>query len=159
MDTEYLLREIESVFPPFDMPSGFELAPEFPRYIESEEIRNDMEEFRGKRIERDAIRTIHRYLPVLSTKGMRWILPWYLRYCLTDEAQKHSRIETRSLIYTLSPDTQFVSETLQQLSLLDISQLTCLIHFLEWCLSDEYWINSEPERIRAGIEFLMSINP
>ena len=58
------------------------------------------------------IGTIHRYLPVLSANGTRWILPSYLQYCLSDEAREHSRIETWSLIDTLSPEAQFVGDTL-----------------------------------------------
>ncbi len=154
MNTDDLLKEIDSVFPSFDMPSHSELALVSPRYIEADEICNSMEEFRGKSIETEAIRTIHSYLPILSSKGMRWILPWYLRFCLTDEGQKYSRKETWSLIDTLHPDERFLKYRLGQLSLLNRDQLLCLIHFLEWCLLDEFWFDSEPEHIQAGIEFL-----
>lgn len=154
MDAEYLLREIDAAFPPFEMPSSLEFVSETPHYIESDEIRDDMEEFRGKKIDAKAIRTIHRYFPVLSPMATRWILPEYLRFCLTSEAQSHCRVETMSLIYALSPDAEFRNDTLTRLSMLNTKQRMCLIHFLQWCLLDEYWIDSDPERIRTGIDFL-----
>ncbi len=154
MDARAVLAEVEAVFPPVKMPASNDLVPELPRYIESEEIRKDLDELRDCPVDDKVIRTVHRYLPVLSAETTRWILPHLLRFCLSDAGQQFSRVETASLIYALSPTLAFEANTIERMALLSDNQILTLIHFLEWCESDRYWLNLEPERIRDGIAFL-----
>jgi hypothetical protein len=154
MDIEHLRVEIDTVFPFLAMPAREELVFPSPRFIESFEIQEDMEEFRGREFPRKGIRAIHRYLPVLSDKGTCWIFPYLLRFCLSEEAKENSRLETQSLIFSLSPDAEFQVDTLRRFALLSTTQLICLAHFLEWCLQDEYW-DMCSERIRSGIAFIV----
>lgn len=154
MEKASLLSEIESVFSFVEMPSRCDMVPASPRTIESEEIQEDMEEFRGKPISGDAIRTIQRYFPVLSEKATRWILPHFLRYCLAPDTVLDRRRQIESLIYALSPETEFSVDAMKKFSLLSGSQILCLVHFLEWCLEDPYWMQAYSERIHSGVAFL-----
>lgn len=154
MDTNQLLAEVETVFPLLEMPRREELVPAEPRFIESIEIQEDLEEFHGSQLTKRGIRSIHRYLPVLSDKAIAWIFPHFLRFCLLDEANENTRIVTQSFIFSLSPDIDFHRETRRRFGLLSEWQIRCLIHFLKWCLEDEYWDSICLERIRRGIVFL-----
>lgn len=157
MDARTVLAEVEAVFPPVEMPASNDLVPESPRYIESEEIRRDLDELRDSPVDNKVIRTIHRYLPVLSAKTTRWILPHFLRFCLSEAGQQFSRVETASLIYAFSPAAPFEANTIERMALLSDDQILTLVHFLEWCASDSYWLDSEPERVGEGIAFLKKI--
>jgi hypothetical protein len=157
MDARTVLAEVEAAFAPVEMPASNDLVPESPRYIESEQIRRDLDELRDSPVDDKVIRTIHRYLPVLSAKTTRWILPHFLRFCLAEAGQKFSRVETASLIYALSPNSSFEANTIERMALLSGDQILTLIHFLEWCASDSYWLDSEPERVGEGIAFLKRV--
>ena len=152
-----LLKEIESVFPLVEMPLGIDLAFHKHGCLECDELREDLEQYRDKEITGEAIRLIHQELSSLSAKAWRWVLPHYLRFCLTPEA-KYNRMETEFFIYSLGPDLKFQQETLQRLSMLNKDQINCLVHFLEWCLNDEYWNEYYPEDINKAINFLSTIN-
>ncbi len=80
-------------------------------------------------------------------------MPFYLRFCLTPEAE-YNHMETEFLIYNLNPDLKFQRDTLQRLSLFTEVQVRCLIHFLEWCLTKQYWKEYCPDNINRAIEFL-----
>ena len=154
MDCISVLDEVKQVFSFVDMPPQDEMVPSTPRTIESEEIREDMEAYRGKEITGEAIRTIQRYFPVLSAKATRWILPHFLRYCLTPDAESDRRRQVESLIYALSPEVEYVADAAERFTLLNAAQIACLVHFLEQCLKDPYWVDAYPERILEGILFL-----
>jgi len=154
MDIKRIFAEVETAFPFIEMPEREELVPATPRYIESIEVQEDMEEFQGSKLTKKGIWTIHRYLPVLSDKAIAWIFPHILRFCLLDEATENTRMVTQSFIFSLSPDIDFHEETWRRYGLLSEAQIRCLVHFLEWCLEDEYWDSICLERIRRGIAFL-----
>ena len=121
-----------------------------------EETANDLEQYRDKEIDGYAIRDVHMDLSRLSAKAMQWILPHYLRYCLTAEAI-YNGMETEFLIYSLRPGLQFQKETLQQLALLTSDQIRCLIHFLQWCSNQEQWQPGYVEDIRQALNFLRTM--
>ncbi len=100
----------------------------------------------------------YRQMSQLSAKAWRWILPHYLKFCLTPEAE-YNRMETEFLIYSLGPTLEFQKETLERLSNLNKAQIDCLIHFLEWCLSQQHWKEYCPEDIERAINFLRTISP
>ena len=154
METKRLLAEVETIFPIVEMPRIEDLVPAAPRYIESFEVQEDMEEFQGSQFTKGGVRKIHRYLPVLSEKAIIWIVPHLLRFCLLDEATENTRIVTQSFIFSLSPDIDFHAETRRRFSLLSAAQIRCLVHFLEWCAKDEYWDSICRARIQRGIAFL-----
>jgi hypothetical protein len=159
MDKSSILEEIEAAFPFVEMPSEGELTFHLNGCRDCDDVREELEYYRGKEITGKAIRAAHRYLSVLTSKATRWILPHYLRFCFTAEAE-HNRMETESLIYSLGPGpggTEVLDAQVQRLSMLNADQITCLIHFLEWCLGDEYWSRYCPEDIESGLGFLADV--
>ncbi len=156
MTENTMLKEIESAFSLLEMPLPTEVLFS-NKNLEHALLIGDIEEFRNKPITGEFIRLIHREMSHLSPKFWRWILPHYLKYCLTAEA-KYNRMETEFLIYSLAPALEFETDTTRRLSLLSRSQIMCLIHFLEWCLIDRYWQDFCPEELRKAIDFLHTID-
>ena len=154
LDATNLACVIEEAFPLVDMPSSADLiAPGFSQY---NYLAEELERYRGKEISGDAIRIIHQDLSHLSASAWHWILPHYLRFCLTAEAE-YNRMETEFLIYNLGPDLRFQADVVKRLSQLTNSQISCLIDFLGWCLSQEYWREYCPDSIARGIGFLQTV--
>ena len=154
--TEALSKEIEEAFPLVEMPLDSELSFHNDGCLECDDLRKDIEEYRGKDITGEVIRLVHQEMSLLSAKTWRWLLPYYLKFCLTPEAE-HNRMETEFLIYSLAPDLKFQMETLQRLSLLNDRQINCLIHFLEWCSIHEYWKEYCPDDINKALNFVKNI--
>ncbi len=153
---EILLKEIETAFPFVEIPHKSELMFHKDSCFECDDLLEDIEQYRNKEITGNAIRLIHQEMSKLSAKAWQWVLPHYLRFCLTSEAQ-YNQMETEFLIYSLAPTWDYQAATLQRLSLLDASQIKCLIHFFEWCLIQEYWQEYCPEDLNRAIQFLGSI--
>jgi hypothetical protein len=151
-----LIHEIDTCFPLKEMPATADLSFHQDNCSECDELREDLETYRGKDISGDVIRLIHQQLYSLSADATLWILPYYLKYCLTPEAI-YSSMETEYLIYSLRPSPEFKHDTLQRLSSLNGAQIRCLIHFLEWCASHEYWREYCPEDIGEAILFLNEV--
>jgi hypothetical protein len=158
MDTEALREEIELTFPFVEMPPGNELVFHKGGCPQCADLCKDLEERRGEEITSDFVRMLHQELYNLSAQSMRWILPHYLLFCLTPEAQ-YNQMETEYLIYNLGPVLKNQKETSQRLSLLNKNQINTLIHFLEWCLLQENWKDLFSEYIAKAINFLRSITP
>jgi hypothetical protein len=156
IDTSALLKEIESVFPFVDMPEKNEFLFHKNGCFESDGLQNDLEDYRNKEITGDTIRLVHQELSSLSAKVWRWILPHYLRFCLTPEAE-YNHMETEFLIYSLSPSSKFKKDTFLRISLLDKDQINCLIHFLMWCENQQHWKGYCLEDISKAKKFLSSI--
>jgi hypothetical protein len=72
---------------------------------------------------------------------------------LTPEGQ-YSRTETEFLIYNFRPELRFQGDTARRLAFLTARQVTCLIDFLEWCLSQQYWEEFFADDIAQAIGFL-----
>jgi hypothetical protein len=51
MDARTVLAEVEAAFAPVEMPASNDLVPESPRYIESEQIRRDLDELRDSPVD------------------------------------------------------------------------------------------------------------
>src|ERR1051325_5267742 len=116
-DTATVLKRIEGAFPSVDMPLRSELVFHVRSCMQCADLVEDLEQYRGKDVDVNLIRSVYQEMPHLSAKAWRWLLPNYLRFCLTDEAV-YSRTETEFLIYNLGPDLQFQVETKQRLSAL-----------------------------------------
>ncbi len=157
MSTEKLAEDIENTFPIVDMPRGSDISFHKDGCFECSWLAEKLERYRGKEFTGDAIRLIHQELTCLSAKAWRWILPHYLKFCLTSEAA-YNTMETEFLIYNLGPDLKYQKDTLQRLTELNTAQIACLIHFLDWCSNHEYWSEYCPEEIKKAINFLCTIN-
>ncbi len=157
MKTEELLVEILTVFPFREMPAGLELRFHRTGCPQCEYLSNDLEEFRGKTIGEVAIRQLHQEMSCLSAQGWAWILPHYLRFCLSKEAD-FSRMETEFLLYSLSPAEQFRDDTKIRLSLLNMEQISCLIHFVEWLEMHPHWSEYCMAEIQEAKTFLQVLS-
>lgn len=156
LDVKQLREEIELVFPFAEMPPESQILAHGGECSECSNLLEDVANLRGTVIDGNAIRLLHQEMPHLSAAGWRWILPHYLRYCLTSEA-RYNRFETEFLIYNLGPDLKFQLDTEKKLLLLNLSQLACLEHFVEWCLEDEYWKASYSDSVNRSINFLRAL--
>jgi len=156
MKAAQLLAEIESVFSPVPMPARGDLSFHAVGCAECQETARDLEQLRGKEVGPEIIRLVHQELSHLSPQAWLWLLPGYLRFCLTADAL-YSRVETEFLIYTLNPAPEFQKDTLLRLSLLDASQVACLIHFVAGCATHEFWREYFPASIEGAQKFLRAV--
>ena len=155
--TQSLLEEIENIFPVVEMPLETELIFHKNSCHECDYLRADLEQYRDKEVTGETIRLVHQVLYHLSAKALAWILPHYLRFCFTAEAE-YNQMETEFLIYSLAPTLQFQRETFERLSTLNEAQVDCVICFLEWCLTQEYWKEYCPQELENAISFLITRN-
>jgi len=157
MNTNELLAEIQSVFPHVEMPINAELRFHPEGCLHCDYLAQDLEEMRGKPVDGNVIRHLHQEMSCLSAKGWAWALPHYLPFCLTPEAE-YNQMETEFLVYNLGPDEKFRTETLQRLSLLSATQLSCLVHFIEWLQAHPKWSEYCPADLSKAREFLRGID-
>jgi hypothetical protein len=156
MDTEILIGEIRRVFPIVDLPTRTELRFHADECPQCEYLADHLDENRGKPVNGPMIRYMHQELSCLSAKGWAWMLPHYLPYCLTPEAE-YNQMETEFLLYNLAPDEQFAPETRIRLSALSPLQLHCLVHFVEWMRGHPKWSEYCPSEISRALQFLGAI--
>jgi len=114
-----------------------------------------MEGYRGKEITGEVIDALHQSLSLLSPKSYRWILPYYMSFCLSPEAE-YNQMEAQFLIYNLRPSEAFTNETRIRLSLLNASQIECICHFLSWCCGRDAYKEYFKD-IEKAILFLKSV--
>lgn len=155
MSIDTIAQQIDRVFPLVEMPLKTELLFDQDS-LEHCPLVDDIEAFRGKKIAGEFIRLIHREMPYLSAEAWCWILPHYLRFCLTPEAE-YNRMETEFLIYSLGPDLQLQAETVKQLSKFNAAQINCVLNFFEWCLASPYWQEFCPKELDQAMNFLGKI--
>lgn len=155
MNTEELAIKLDTDFPFVDKPQGSSISFHLDNCDQCLYLKNDLLSYTGREIPPEAIREIHQEMSNLSAKGWRWVLPSYLRYCLTDEAI-YNRMETEFLIYNLAPEDKYKADTLKRLSGLNQNQINCLVEFLNWCKSQDHWVAYCAEEIEQGIKFLLT---
>lgn len=158
MDIQELQSEIEKVFSIRDMPAENLVTLHGHECPDCAGLLTDLEQYRDKPIDGEVIRLIHQELYHLSPLGWSWILPHYLRYCLTPEAI-YNRFETEFLIYSLAPDLEFEKDSLFRMSSMSGDQVRCLQNFLDWCLNQTYWNDFCPEEIVLAKTFLEKHRP
>jgi hypothetical protein len=158
VDIRRLSAEISSTFPTIDMPPRAMLTAHGPKCEVCDGLGDDLEQIRGQPVSGAAIRLVHQELSHLSPSAWAWILPHYLRFCLSDEGRE-DRISTEFLIYNLAPELKFQADTAKRLSLLTKDQIRCLIDFLDWCLSQDYWKEFFAADISRATGFLRTLRP
>jgi hypothetical protein len=151
------LDEITISFPQEEMPSKEKLCIHRDNCRTCADLRDDLDETRGKEITGDVFRIIHQELSCLSAKGWRWILPYYLRYCLSEEGQE-SQMETEFLIYQLSPSDEFKDDSIKRFAFLQQNQIECLLHFLDRCSAHPYWNEYFTEDLNKAKYFLCKLS-
>jgi hypothetical protein len=155
MSTNILLKEIEAEFPFVERPPTSNLV--FHSGCGGcADLIDDLEGLTGSSISVEGIRAIHQSLPHLSAEGWRWMLPSYLRYAITPEAE-YNRMEVEFLVYSLRPRLNFQADTAKRLSLLAPGQIRCLIDFLKCCRSNKFWKEYFPEDIEEATNYLSSL--
>jgi len=157
MDANELLVEIRSAFPLVEMPSRSQLASHADSCHGCEELVEDLEQYRGKPVDEAVLRLVHQELVHLSAAAWRWLMPHYLSYCLTPRGE-FTQMETQFLVLHLGPKAEYVQDTIGRLSLLNASQIGCLIHFMERLASHPDWSEYFPENINAALELLREID-
>ena len=155
MDAHSLLAEIDQVLPPVLKPKPNDVAFHALGCGQCDDLRADLTEYSDRVLPPEAIRYIHNELSCLSAHGLRWVLPSYLKVCLTQDL--YDPLETEFLIYNLAPNPEDEADARQRLSALDLRQLMCLLHFLEWCRDHPHWSTYCPTEIADGILFLQSV--
>jgi hypothetical protein len=148
-----LLAEIRRVYPVLEMPSKRDLRFHPDGCFQCEFISQYLDEHRGGPIDGAVIRYTHNEMTCLSAKGWSWLLPHYLPYCLTAEAN-YNQTETEFLIYNLGPKEESKKETWERLSGLSAAQITCLGHFLNWLSVHPHWRTYCPEDITRALQFV-----
>lgn len=156
MNIQILLKEIKLVFPLVEMPIESEILHANNDCFQNEGLIQDIEEYRGQEISGEVIRLLHQEMSYLSAKAWRWVLPHYLMFCLTPEAE-YNLMETEFLIYALSPSLEFQSDVKDRISLLNPAQINCLIHFFEWCQDHDHWKIYCPDDLDRGKVFLSNV--
>ncbi|WP_141291854.1 DUF6714 family protein [Ideonella azotifigens] len=137
------------------MPDPIEGILHDPKCPECSELVNDLQSTPCC-VGGELIRKLYQELSHLSATGWMWILPIYLRYCLSDEAI-YNRFETEFLIFNLSPNEIFKGDVRGRLAFITDDQLQVLIDLLIWLHSDEYWEDRWGGRIMAGVDFLTKL--
>ena len=158
MKAEDLEQELENVFPFTDKPKGIDLSFHQDNCLHCQFLRNDLEIYNDKRLNKEGIRELYNDMSCLSAKGWAWVFPSYLRLCLHQEASLFAN-ETELLIYNLGPETECEEETKQRLSGFSHQQLQCILHFINWWQTNEHWSKyfaSELERANSFISGLIN---
>lgn len=156
MNESDLLKEIEEVFTFVKPPPIEDFVLHGDECAECSYLKKDLEDILVSEVTEKTIRFFHQELYHFSAKGWRWVLPYYLRYCMTPEAT-YNQSEIEFLIYNLRPSEKFENKTKQQLSELNKDQIFCLIHFMDWCSAHAFWGEYCPEDIRKAKLFLSKI--
>ena len=151
------LRKIELAFPFVGMPPVERLiSHSAAQRAGVDYLLSELEEYRGKSVTVELIKAIHQELHNLSAEAWGWILPYYLRFCMSEDGLQ-SGIELEYLIYKFDPKQEFREETIEKFSLLTKKQIKCLIDIVQWCMNDEYWYEYFPDNLQGAMRFLQSV--
>ncbi len=156
IETEWLLREIDLVFPVLPMPVSEELTTHQVDCEDCDDVRKYLNAYRYKAIRDDILIThLRMWLSTLSPVTYRWILPYYLKFCLNLEWWC-VQDAVYFFVFNLGPNPEFERETYSRLQILSIEQVNCLIHFLQWCTGIEDSVYIE-EDIDKAFNFLQKL--
>jgi hypothetical protein len=151
-----LLLEIESILPPVSKPSGSNLSFHPTECMQCEFLRNDLKEYDGQVLPERAIRWLRGELTLLSAQGWRWVMPSYLKHCVTQDPN-YDPMETEFLIYSLGPDQEHEEDAVKRLADFTQAQLQLLSHFLEWCAEHPHWSVYCPDDVAKAQSFMAKL--
>lgn len=146
--TDLLLKEINDVFPTIPMPSPAESTVHQNDCEPCDDVPRYFDIYRDSKIDTVFIRYMHKNLYQLSPLGFLWLLPHYLKYCLSNEWCYAEEL-VYFLVYHLSPSPQFENDAYIRFSELNAVQIQCLISFLNWCNETESYYDSEEDTHKA----------
>lgn len=152
--SESLLASIKAAFPFVKMPARGKIIYQdsFDGYFDG--LLDDLESYRGGEVSIELIRLLHQDLSSLSSDAWLWILPYYLEYCLSVEAE-YTQMEVVFLVYALSPTLMKSRvDVLKRLSSFSKGQVLCLIFFVEWCQGHKFWKDHIPNELGQARELL-----
>ena len=156
MKTETVLSHVEQVFGFIKKPRGNSISFHKNDCLQCKFLRQELQPYKDMELPYQGIFCVFQDMSCLSAKGWRWVLPSYLRYCLTKEAEI-SGMETEFLIYNLGPNIGHQTETLERLSDLNQEQINCLLNFLFWCREHDYWSKYYLSDIKRAIGFIQKL--
>lgn len=153
-----LIDRIDLAFKAVDFPREDELVDSsLPAQDYGLEVAADLECWRGKSPDAKLLREMHQELRKLSTDATRWIVPHYLRYALTEEAQ-YTRMEISFFVLSLvSRNEKDAQEIARRLSSMSGEQIECVVEVLEHLKADSDWAEYMGEDIEAALATLRSL--
>jgi hypothetical protein len=154
MQTQALLEELALVFPPVEKPDARAVVYHESGCRQCDMLRDYLEKYSEPTLPDEAVRYLNDEWSCLSPKGMRWVLPSYLRYCILTETK--DGIETEMLVYSLGPALEHQAEERARLRGLTTAEVECLLHFLEWCSVHPEWSTYCPDAIARARAFVES---
>jgi hypothetical protein len=152
-DVNALINEVKVELYPMAMPASSHVIASDCSVVDCYGLLDDLEVFRGKPVSGDLIRLVHQRLLCLSPAGWRWVMPYYLIYCLSSEGQRN-RFETEYLIYALSPSDEQHADVVGRLGLFDVAQLALVEKFLLYLASDPWWMSYCPLDLERAVNFI-----
>ena len=155
MDTVTLLAEIDAVLPPVPKPHREHITFHSEGCGHCDNLRDDLEKYSESTLPDEAIRYLHDELSLLSGQATRWVLPSYLRRCITMDT--YDSLETEFLIYNLGPKAEYHADARERLKELSVPQLTVLLHFLEWCAAHPEWSSYCGDDVAIAQSFVRSL--
>lgn len=158
MDREHLFKEMDELFPKVVKPKGISMSFHKIGCIHCEELRKDLAHVNGAFPEEE-LRTIYDELSCLSSEGLLWVMPAYLKYIIGTEASLESdEVEIEFFIYNFSPELKYQKETISRLGSLSKSQLSFISKVFEWLSSFTYWREWHGEDLERAKLFLNNID-
>jgi len=154
MERAEIRRLVEQTFPFVPKPSQGELSFHGDDCAHCAMSREYLDDFNAPELPASAIRYLFDELTTLSSKGVEWVLPSYLRHILDQPDLLDS--STEYLIYNLGPEPEFEQETLQRLSRLTPAQFQCLTTLLQYWQQSERWAEYCAEDLARAIRFLQA---
>jgi hypothetical protein len=148
---EALLQRVQFVFPDFPMPPLDEMMSFTGGDVLCANFIEELDQYRFKAVDDALIRSSRLELYCLCPDAFKWILPHYIRYCLTAEIL-HTEDLVEFLVYFFKPAPEFLEDRLKRISALSIDQLTCVRDFFKWQVSSRYLYGANPSWSAESLE-------
>jgi hypothetical protein len=136
---QLIIEEIDKAFPPVDMPVRQKLYCSDGQLRDPDQLEEDLDCFRRKLVNRELFYWVHDELILLSPETWRWLIPNYVKFCLTREGYYNEFPEqpANALIWVLGCESAESTQLELRLAFFNKGQLGCLLKFVDW------WTKSE----------------
>ena len=158
-----IYKEINDYFPYVLMPPTDKLVIHNDDCYQCQYLKKDLIELYSNKtiLDEPLIRSLHMELLLLTPESWFWIMPSYLRYCLSREPyidMNYGDSVTEFLTYQFE-QTDFQSKTdiMRNISLFNVNQLNTLKRFFIYLSSSSYW--EDDASLKEAINFFDYINP